>query len=779
MLYPDPTWSWRGSRPVPRAALPGRRWAWLAAAVTALVLSSAAHGAAPPEPEALVRYFGDASSATGAALAHGACDVDGDGYDDVIAGAWFWDKAGIANNTGAAYVLLGGPAPSGGDLSNPPAVGAIRIEGPPTANQFLGFSVGCAGDVNGDDLDDILIGDYVSEQIYVVFGDEDLGPLDLGSLGTAGYRVRLDDPEISWNFGYAVTGVGDIDADGLDDIAVAAVVADTLGRTNNGRVYVLPGKEDAADVVLPTDPSTPNTQALVILDGSSSEERLGQIALAGDVDGDDVPDFVVGSYTATPHGPDVSVPGAAWVISGLARGALDLATLGDLGFAIWGPARGRDRLGIAVAGAGDQNGDGYDDVLLGGDGVYNAATGRRTGSAWVVYGGAGIFTALDVVRTDAAPDAAFAVYSEEAAQDPEDDPVKVGRGYWIVGPVTHTGTGSESLGYSLDGITDTNGDGVPDLLLGAYAYRTGDPSAPVNTGAVWIVFGRGGFATLELAAATADDGYRLDGLASGDRYGRQVASVGDVDGNGVPDFAIGADFAARPLGDPSPRSQAGEVTIALLQDPPGLPEAGDVIADTPGHAYLTIECPPTLFECVGDLELIAGSAYQLRAPFTLARGASEQIEFVPGAALEAALLQNGSAPGTLRLRATGASGADLDVEIPVTISRPGWMRFGLPQVTPPVVTTTALGKAAFTLVCPATYDRCKGEAVLKLAGEATPRVRFALGSGASLVRKFKLSPAVRAKLVRDGFLVGSVRTSGVIGGSAASAKTPVVVMESR
>lgn len=771
MRFPSfpPAWPRAGSA---RLRLPSR----LACLGVLLVLAgeaTIASAAPPPEPETLVRWFGDASSATGAAVARGACDVDHDGYADVVAGAWFWDKAGVANNTGAVYVLRGGPGVIGGDLSNPAQAGAIRIEGPPVANRFLGFSVGCAGDVNGDGIDDVLIGDYVAEQAWIVFGSPSFGPLDLGTLGNAGYRVHLDDAGVSWNLGFAVTGLGDVNGDGLGDVAIAAVVADTRGRTNNGRIFVLPGKADTSDVVLPADPDAA-TPALLVLDGSSSEERLGQIAPAGDVDGDGVPDLVLGSYTATPHGSAVAVPGAAWVISGTARGAIDLASPGDLGFAVWGPERGRDRLGIAVAAAGDQNGDGFDDVLIGGDGVYNAATGRRPGSAWVVYGGEGVFTAVDVVRTDATTGASPAVYSLEPGATPEAPSVKHSRGYWIAGAVTHPGTGGESFGYALDAIPDLSGDGVPELLIGAYAHRTGDPAAPVNTGAVWVLYGRGGSATLDLGAATPADGYRIDGLGSGDRFGRQVASVGDVDGNGVPDFVVGADFAARPLGDPAPRTQAGEVTLALLHDPPGLPEPGDLIADVPGHATLAISCPDALYECAGDLELVAGSAYQLRSTFALARGASAELAFVPGALLEESLMRNGSAPGTLRLRGTGAHGARLDEEIPVTISRTGWKRFGLPVVTSTVVTPSALGKIPVRFSCPPTYDRCRGEAQLKLGGE-TGTVRFALGSGESQVRKFAVTTGVHAKLARDGFLVGSVRTSTVVGGEPVTAKTRVVL----
>jgi hypothetical protein len=352
--------------------------------------------------------------------------------------------------------------------------------------------------------------------------------------------------------------------------------------------------------------------------------------------------------------------------------------------------------------------------------------------------------------------------------------VKQPRGRWIAGAVSHGGTAGESFGYALDSIPDLNGDGVPELLIGAYGHRTGDPAAPLNTGAVWVLYGRGGTDTLDLTVATTADGYRIDGLASGDRFGRQVATVGDVDGNGVPDFAVGADFAARPQGDPVPRTQAGEVTLALLHDPPGLPEPGDVIADAPGHATLVLSCPDTRYECTGDLELVAGSAWQLRSAFALARGAARELAFVPGAELEAALARNGSAPGTLRLRGNGAHGAALDVEVPVTISRPGWRRFGLPAVTPAVTTMTALGKVPVRFSCPETYDRCRGEAQLKLGG-GTATVRFALGGGESQLRKFAVPGAVHAKLARDGFLVGAVRVRALVGGTETSARTRVVV----
>lgn len=88
-----------------------------------------------------------------------------------------------------------------------------------------------------------------------------------------------------------------------------------------------------------------------------------------------------------------------------------------------------------------------------------------------------------------------------------------------------------------------------------------------GAGAVWVVYGKADDDTQDLAALTAAAGYRIDGLAAGDRFGRQVARVGDVDGNGAADFAAGGDFSARPLAPATPRSQAGEATIALMGDP--------------------------------------------------------------------------------------------------------------------------------------------------------------------------------------------------------------------
>lgn len=398
-----------------------------------------------------------------------------------------------------------------------------------------------------------------------------------------------------------MAGVGDVDGDGLDDVAVAAVVADTFGRTNNGRVYVVPGKPSTTTVDL-TQPGS----SIMSLDGSASEERLGSVAAAGDVDGDGVGDLVVGSYAATPHGATAPVAGAAWAVSGAVRGELDLATLDDEGFKVVGPTRARDRLGISVDGAGDVNDDGLDDLLLGGDGVTNAATGPRSGSAWVVFGSASHET-VDAGALEVS-----------------------GRGYWITGAVQ-----GDATGYSVAGIGDVNGDGRPDALIGAYGYDPVNPASPAATmsgaGAAYVVYGKADTAPLALAALAPEQGYRIDGLAAGDRFGRQVGAVGDVDANGAADFAIGSDFAAR-----EGRVQGGEVRLALLPAAAGSPPADPglpilrspeiVTATTGGQIRLELLCPADTSGCTGSVKLhAAGGA----VPFSLAPGQGADVLVTP------------------------------------------------------------------------------------------------------------------------------------------------------
>jgi hypothetical protein len=348
-----------------------------------------------------------------------------------------------------------------------------------------------------------------------------------------------------------VAGVGDVDGDGKDDVAVFANTADSTDvtpvRSSAGRAYLLPGKATTAA----QDAGTATLATIV----APASGRLSVVIPGGDVNGDGVADLAIGAYTAVAFGRSTA-SGAAYVISGTKRGLIDLELPGSSLFSVGGAFAGH-RLGIGVAPLGDVNGDGFDDLALGAD----STSAANSDAAYVIYGEAGgDGTMLDSAALGA-------------------------RGYRILGEP------GSSTGYGVAPAGDVNRDGLGDVLVGGYGAG--------SAGRAWIVHGVRDLATLPLnntggvsaivpanlgdttryrsLATLGDAGSALEGVTAGERFGRQVANVGDVDGNGTADLAIGADFALR-----YGRTRAGEVTVALLAgDKPDAPEPEETATPTP------------------------------------------------------------------------------------------------------------------------------------------------------------------------------------------------------
>ncbi|HEX5010646.1 MAG TPA: integrin alpha [Planctomycetota bacterium] len=249
----------------------------------------------------------------------GPGDLDGDGRGEIVVGARRMDSSG-GLDAGRTFVYRGG------------TWGVLYVWDGDSPHDEFGHDTADAGDLDGDGAEEIAVAAWL----------DDLGGTDAGSVrllaGATGVAVRTLVGEAPGDaFGWSVAGCGDLDGDGVPDQVVGAPQADPAGDLS-GRAYVVSGANGAF---------------LFTFDGLAPADAFGySVAGAGDVDVDGVPDLVVGAYRSDPAGPG---SGSARLLSG--ADGHELATLA-------GAAPG-DQFGKGVDGAGDSNGDGVDDVLVG------------------------------------------------------------------------------------------------------------------------------------------------------------------------------------------------------------------------------------------------------------------------------------------------------------------------------------------------------------------------------------------------------------------------------
>ena len=463
----------------------------------------------------------------------GAGDVNGDGWDDLLAGASGYSSG--QNEEGRAYLYYGSAA--GVSSSNP-----WMIESDVTGAR-LGEAVDQAGDVNGDGYDDIILGmpNYSNGSQYLgrvlVYHGSASGP------GTAANWSAQSD-QVNDRQGTAVSGVGDVNGDGYDDVVLGAPLFDGAGRAL-GYFGSATGLSSVADWTAESD---------------QASARLGiAVTTAGDVNGDNYADVLIG---ASGYDTGAVNAGKVFVYHGTAAG-LSLTPAwtaeGDQGSASFG---------AAVGDAGDVNGDGYGEVIVGAPYYQNGQT--KEGRAYVYFGSAAGLVTGTVWTTESNQAHSYLGLAVAAAGDVNDDgyddvimsaprfsngQTREGRIFVFHGSAVGLGSTADwtaesnqalaYLGTSVDSAGDVNGDGYSDVIAGAPEYTNGQ----TDEGGIFVYLGSGsGLNSTPAWMAESDQAYA--------RLGDAVGTAGDVNGDGYDDILAGA-----PLYDSGVYTDGGRVVL--------------------------------------------------------------------------------------------------------------------------------------------------------------------------------------------------------------------------
>jgi len=448
---------------------------------------------------------------------------------------------------------------------------------------YAGSAVAGVGDVNGDGIDDFIIGAHKLDagglsftgECYVVFGRATgfppIFPLaqlfpGAGGDGSNGFVLEAG-REVS---GRSVDGAGDVNGDGIDDIIIGAPYLNAVQQSVGG-AYVVFGRRDGFPAVLRLESLSPGgggdgSEGFVIL-GDNQYDNAGRSARrAGDVNGDGMGDLVIGAPGAYANGN--AIAGRTYVVFGRASGfpaAFDLQRLlpgnggnGTVGFVVKGVDRS-DYSGVPADGAGDVNGDGVDDLVIAAKGA--SPFGKTSaGQGYVLFGRTTAFPAVMDLKS---------LFSGGGGDG--------SRGFVLNGAHAF----DASLGMSISGAGDLNDDGIGDVVIG---FPGAKPHGKENAGRTFVVFGRSSLfpptfelgRLLEIAGGDGSEGFVLNGIDAHDGSGVAVTRAGDFNHDGIDDLVIGA-----PGASPGNRFAAGESYIVFGRAT-GFPATFELGRLTPG-----------------------------------------------------------------------------------------------------------------------------------------------------------------------------------------------------
>lgn len=439
----------------------------------------------PPVPG---EAFGSSVAAPG--------DLDGDGVGDLVVGGTGVSRAGAG--AGGLWILL---MNADGTAKQDRRFDFTGTSFPAELDNLdaFGTSLVALGDVNGDGVADVAVGAPGDDDggsamgcVYVLFlgADGEVSGYTKISATRGGFTGALDPND---RFGSALALVGDSDGDGLVELAVTAMYDDD-GASNRGAIWILE---------LGTDGRCVGHQKYSHTTGGTAGKLAGQTTfgrsiVVGDVDGNGWNDFVVGSLDAT-------LGYTVWVgLRGFGGQVLSTFFLAQGTSGFTGELVPFDRFGNALAIPGDIDGDGRPDLCIGAQADPDG--GPTKGAMWNVFLGPGGQALGQAKISDTS------------------------------GNLNYTLDNDDRFGSSVASAGDVDGDGIEDIFIGA----PGDDDTGHDRGAVWLFF---------LAAdRTVKSHTKFSGLspelfgrlADDDLFGSSVASVGDLNGDGTPDVAIGA-----------------------------------------------------------------------------------------------------------------------------------------------------------------------------------------------------------------------------------------------
>lgn len=432
-----------------------------------------------------------------------AGDVNGDGFEDLVVGSSRWDpvQPGLGSTFWGAIWIFHGSATGIAASQLGDSNGFVASD---RTMAVFGESVSGAGDVNGDGHADVIAGAEIWDNVTPAATPEGAAFVFHGSSSgitattTAQADSRLEGNAVGVYAGSDVAGLGDVNGDGYDDVAIGIheLAHPEIGE---GGIAILLGSSNG----IASNPGVPlDVAADALLEGNLATANLTKAAGAGDVNGDGYGDVVVGfhqwgdSVTNAGEGLVAVFHGSSTGID--PNGSTDLAVAADT--AIQGNPNPHSQLtfGRTVSGGADLNGDGFADIMAGTP--HFSDSHNLEGGIFVFYGGVG------------------------GIPSSQTDPVEQIADVVVDGDMADT-----VFGYDPALAGDVNGDGYDDLVVPSHGYSSPD----TDEGAVFIYHGGADVPLTEPNAVV----YSLNS----DFYlGMAVSSGGDVNGDGFADVAIGA-----------------------------------------------------------------------------------------------------------------------------------------------------------------------------------------------------------------------------------------------